>query len=702
MRIFQRPAPFRALLLALLLLGALLGLHGCSGLAGSVANAVYPALDEPWDPENAPTVLAVPASADIRAVIGGRGRGLNCSIPGAVEGLIFGGTQDKTPVSLQFRQACVFHDYCYRHGHATYGYQKLDCDALLQQHAYRLCRRIYTDSLSVADCRERARVVLLGVNAFGGDNFQHGHRSTYFEFDPFPQRAGDYVAARLVRHREVPGEVVRPDSRQRASSLWVFSIKDGWMTIRDRRFESSIPSPDRQAPVTPFLLEKVTLPPHVLRSTEGDRFVWLGRRSLANTGIYALAIDATSGVQVARSLAAQAPHRAQENTGCRVRAKPGSAQGEAPRSALEFDCDTGLVRPVALECGGGKWRVAVLAAWGSGASTQSDPCAADDGLSVLHHGYRGSVLHDRYRLAQDQFVTGRFGQGGGAELVTLAHGLVPGGDYRASAMAFRVAATRPGAAESIPIAISEEVQPVAPFRVAGEGHDRLLALQAECGDEACSARAIDWKLPLSWGSQVALTGEALSLGVGSDWMRQPAQVVEPAVQGEGDWLVLTRVKDGGAPGMDEASYVPATVRLEYKAFKRAAGGWEARGGACVSVDISAQVRANLRAALANRYFPSTGDTRSVEKAKAQTEACAKSGGDEARANPACLAMLRDFASRWHRSQVIPGYMARRPAERQAGRVPEAEFVFNGFTGYTLTLGADAHGPAWAHPCASGG
>ena len=245
---------------------------------------------------------------------------------------------------------------------------------------------------------------------------------------------------------------------------------------------------------------------------------------------------------------------------------------------------------------------------------------------MLHHGYRGSVLHDRYRLAQDQFVTGRFGQGGGAELVTLAHGLVPGGDYRASAMAFRVAATRPGAAESIPIAISEEVQPVAPFRVAGEGHDRLLALQAECGDEACSARAIDWKLPLSWGSQVALTGEALSLGVGSDWMRQPAQVVEPAVQGEGDWLVLTRVKDGGAPGMDEASYVPATVRLEYKAFKRAAGGWEARGGACVSVDISAQVRANLRAALANRYFPSTGDTRSVEKAKAQTEACAKSGG----------------------------------------------------------------------------
>ena len=27
-----------------------------------------------------------------------------------------------------FRPACVRHDYCYRHGHATYGYTQGDCD----------------------------------------------------------------------------------------------------------------------------------------------------------------------------------------------------------------------------------------------------------------------------------------------------------------------------------------------------------------------------------------------------------------------------------------------------------------------------------------------------------------------------------------------------------------------------------------------
>ena len=42
-------------------------------------------------------------------------------------------TNGKRHLVLQrFRQACVFHDLCYRHGLATYGYNQNDCDRVLQ------------------------------------------------------------------------------------------------------------------------------------------------------------------------------------------------------------------------------------------------------------------------------------------------------------------------------------------------------------------------------------------------------------------------------------------------------------------------------------------------------------------------------------------------------------------------------------------
>ena len=49
-------------------------------------------------------------------------------------------TAGKRHLVLQrFRQACVFHDLCYRHGLATYGYNQNDCDRILQNAAFRLC-----------------------------------------------------------------------------------------------------------------------------------------------------------------------------------------------------------------------------------------------------------------------------------------------------------------------------------------------------------------------------------------------------------------------------------------------------------------------------------------------------------------------------------------------------------------------------------
>lgn len=66
--------------------------------------------------------LQPPACTAESAAISGCGEGLDCSIEPIVEGLAFRRGPGKEPVNLQYRKACVAHDYRYRHGAATYGY----------------------------------------------------------------------------------------------------------------------------------------------------------------------------------------------------------------------------------------------------------------------------------------------------------------------------------------------------------------------------------------------------------------------------------------------------------------------------------------------------------------------------------------------------------------------------------------------------
>jgi hypothetical protein len=153
------------------------------------ADYQYGSIDVPTDPEAPVTVTSFPPSADIRAVIGGRGEGLNCSIPGPLEWLMFDrGSGDAPSISLKFRQACVYHDMCYRHGYATYGYSQADCDFALVQQAFRICMQQagphdaprapdgeYRVTDLAAGCRSQAREVLLGVR-IGGAGVQSARR----------------------------------------------------------------------------------------------------------------------------------------------------------------------------------------------------------------------------------------------------------------------------------------------------------------------------------------------------------------------------------------------------------------------------------------------------------------------------------------------------------------------------------------------
>lgn len=184
------------------ILGLLAGtLQSCTWVGDKAAEAIYPDLEEPANREAPPTFKAFPSSEITQAIIGGRGDGMSCSIPAV--GTWFFRVPEKlrtttADVSLHFRPSCAMHDLCYRHGMATYGYTQADCDRALQESAFRMCRQIRKEGLGKVykDCQTQAKKVLLGVSLGGAGSFQPAGKSTFFEYDPMPEEADDYVVAR--------------------------------------------------------------------------------------------------------------------------------------------------------------------------------------------------------------------------------------------------------------------------------------------------------------------------------------------------------------------------------------------------------------------------------------------------------------------------------------------------------------------------
>lgn len=682
---------------------AAVSLAGCSRIAARVANQVYPALDQPWDVENAPTATSFPSASNIRAVIGGRGKGLGCSIPQLAEALMFSRTGDEAPVTLALRQACVFHDYCYRHGHATYGYTKLQCDIRLQEHAYRLCRQISGTDPGQEACRSRARVVLLGVNFFGGDNFAHAHESTYFEFDPVPQGANDYVAARLIRHAPHDTENIDPKSRNRDLSLWTFYFKEGWMQIADRRHRHP---PGTPLYAVPFLREKIHVPPRVIAAGDTDRLVWFARRTITNTGVFAFSAEAVSARRVEDILNTRMAYPGSERTKCRPKYKDNVAT--PGYAALEFDCDTTMTRAAALDCGARPPRALVVTLGHRREGESSRPFATERNGSITcgesdyafalsaNHIPGHSVEHDAYRFAQDDFLLGHFRSSTALGLIALGRGVQPGqtsslrGDgYRRETAVLQQTIADPANETLTPLALKEEQEPLAPYRAAGEPLDRVISVRPACSDaHGCELVVEDWMPSDGWRHTSGRVA-----GTSPEWLRQPAQILEPAVAGEGDWLVLSRVQSSnGAAEMKDPAFRPSRVRLEYRAFRRQSDGWHEDARACRAVSLREQIASDLTEYLVKRYFSDASRAHACVSGGALTEVEANS----------CTAMWRDFASRWHRSQVLPGYIYNSVNSSSAAgsaRKPDAMFVFNGFTRYSVTLRSDSHvDQDWTSEC----
>src|SRR5215510_14196303 len=151
--------------LLLLIIGLLIWAVFFGG-ADTVTSYLFRHRHPPSDSESAPTVVSYPSGPDVAAILGGKGQGLDCSIPWPVGPALFGRGpfSNQAPVELQFRQACVFHDLCYRHGLATYGYTQADCDSLLQEQALRICISVMNEGLAdVAKCQLDSKKVAAGV-----------------------------------------------------------------------------------------------------------------------------------------------------------------------------------------------------------------------------------------------------------------------------------------------------------------------------------------------------------------------------------------------------------------------------------------------------------------------------------------------------------------------------------------------------------
>ena len=112
---------------------------------------------------------------------------LGCSIPEVLTliGSFVNEYQNK------FHNACVFHDFCYRHGYITYGFGRDQCDALFLVEMREICDvklaswEFISDPLTEGKCLLAAVNLHEGVRRYGKEYFRLDS-STYCEYQ-FPE-----------------------------------------------------------------------------------------------------------------------------------------------------------------------------------------------------------------------------------------------------------------------------------------------------------------------------------------------------------------------------------------------------------------------------------------------------------------------------------------------------------------------------------
>ena len=111
----------------------------------------------------------------------GGGLPVGCSIPEVILLL----SDDYEQQAEKFHPACVTHDFCYRHGLATYGATREECDAIIYDEMKKTCEG--AGGLDVLDlkgfgiCQLAANQTYKAVRRYGEKHFQTT-TSTYCEY----------------------------------------------------------------------------------------------------------------------------------------------------------------------------------------------------------------------------------------------------------------------------------------------------------------------------------------------------------------------------------------------------------------------------------------------------------------------------------------------------------------------------------------
>jgi hypothetical protein len=203
---------------------------GLPYLTDRIVQAIYKNAAEPLDREMPVTVTSFRAAPNIVSTIGGMGEGLNCSLPWGFDSIFERpwAAEQRIAVRRRFRQACVYHDLCYRHGLATYGYTQNDCDELIQEQALRICLSVTPDK-NLSDCQADAKKVTGGVKIWGFKSYHGWDSSTFFEFDPNPYRSMRFFVTRAI---DDPFKAKYPDEHLNDPDqlLLMFSVMRGGVT----------------------------------------------------------------------------------------------------------------------------------------------------------------------------------------------------------------------------------------------------------------------------------------------------------------------------------------------------------------------------------------------------------------------------------------------------------------------------------------
>ena len=101
----------------------------------------------------------------------GGGLPVGCSIPSVVTAI---SSEYENQIN-KFKAACVLHDFCYRHGHATYGVSREQCDETFYENMKDACGPVgllaILDAKDGASCRIAAKQNYEAVRRYGEEHY---------------------------------------------------------------------------------------------------------------------------------------------------------------------------------------------------------------------------------------------------------------------------------------------------------------------------------------------------------------------------------------------------------------------------------------------------------------------------------------------------------------------------------------------------